>query len=284
MYAMAQLEVFTDTIQGIRVVALGTGLAFVIAAAIPALFLKERVQQTDHQPKLSFWFSFRSACTNRSFLLLIAINVLVIVSSQMVTHLGLYLKIFYVFEGDTKGGAIIAGIASTAYQISAVATIPIVTWLAHRIGKKRAVVACLGCMLLGTVVKWIAYAPGMSHLIPLAAILVAPGNSAILTTVFSMVGDVIDHDEKQTGRRREGMYVAVYSWVTKLGFSVAALVSGAILVLSGFRQELGGAQPPETFLIMRILFVTVPLISISLAVLVLRRGSIKEPLPASPAH
>jgi GPH family glycoside/pentoside/hexuronide:cation symporter len=52
-----------------------------------------------------------------------------------------------------------------------------------------------------------------------------------------MTADVCDLDELETGKRREGVLGAVYWWMVKLGFGVAALLGGAILALVGFDAE-----------------------------------------------
>lgn len=265
MYAAAQLDFFANTVQGIRVVGVLTAIAFCALALLPALLLRERDIPPPNRIKVPFWPSFKSAMRNRDFLLIIAICLLVVTSSQMVTHLGLYLKIFYVFDGDTKMGATVAGIAFTAYQVSAILTVPVLSSLSKRIGKRRALFVCFAIMLTGTVVKWFAYAPGAAFLIPVAAALIAPGNSAVLTVLFSMVGDVVDADAHAGGERRDGMFVSVFGWITKMGSSTAGMVSGGILVIAGFQQSLGAAQDPETFQWMRALFVAVPFVGVSVA-------------------
>lgn len=266
MYALAQLTFFENTVQGIRVIAIATGVMYGVFALLPAFLLKERpVSMAAETEKLPFWPSLRSTMSNRPFQRLVLINVLVIVSSQMVTHLGLYLKIFYVFAGDTKAGATVAGIAFTVYQISAIVAVPVMLALSRRFGKSPVLIGALMVMIGGTIIKWFAYHPGLAYLIPVAAFFIAPGNSAMRTILFAIVGEVIDQDEKEHGTRRDGMFVSVFSWVTKFGYSAAGIFSGAVLVLTGFEQALGGAQNPATFLWMRILFVVVPLVSIGCA-------------------
>ena len=53
-----------------------------------------------------------------------------------------------------------------------------------------------------------------------------------------MIADVCDLDELKTGRRREGMYWAVFNWIQKTAISVALLFSGVILNVVGFDAEL----------------------------------------------
>ncbi len=49
-----------------------------------------------------------------------------------------------------------------------------------------------------------------------------------------MTSDVIDLDELNTGKRREGVFGAIYWWMVKFGFAIAGLLTGAIMTLVGF--------------------------------------------------
>jgi Na+/melibiose symporter-like transporter len=53
----------------------------------------------------------------------------------------------------------------------------------------------------------------------------------------SMVGDICDEDELQTGTRNEGSYYSVYWWFIKMGSAFASFVMGALLVLTGFDER-----------------------------------------------
>ena len=52
----------------------------------------------------------------------------------------------------------------------------------------------------------------------------------------SMVGDVCDEDELNTGTRSEGTYYSVYWWFIKMGTAFASFVTGALLVFTCFDE------------------------------------------------
>ena len=85
-----------------------------------------------------------------------------------------------------------------------------------------------------------------------------------------MIADVCDWDEWKNGLRREGAFGAAYGWFTKLGSSAAILVSGSVLVLTGFNADLGAGQAPETIVGMRILVAIIPAATFVGAYLLLR--------------
>ncbi|MBD3254100.1 MAG: MFS transporter [Candidatus Lokiarchaeota archaeon] len=60
-----------------------------------------------------------------------------------------------------------------------------------------------------------------------------------------MNGDVIDKDENDTGQRREGMYAAINSLITKYAISLAQAVFLFIIVLFGYNELLAPGEQSE---------------------------------------
>jgi GPH family glycoside/pentoside/hexuronide:cation symporter len=85
-----------------------------------------------------------------------------------------------------------------------------------------------------------------------------------------MQTDVIDADELETGRRREGSFSAIMGWVQKLGFALSVLLAGLILDFSGFDVALAGEQTEATLLKMRVLFVFFPIAMAGAMILLIR--------------
>jgi GPH family glycoside/pentoside/hexuronide:cation symporter len=48
---------------------------------------------------------------------------------------------------------------------------------------------------------------------------IAVGMGALFTLMGSMIADVCDLDELETGERREGMFGSIYWWMVKLGMA-----------------------------------------------------------------
>ena len=56
--------------------------------------------------------------------------------------------------------------------------------------------------------------------------------------MMSMTADVIDIDELNTGKRREGLLGAIYWWMVKVGYGIAGALSGVMIAFVGFNSEL----------------------------------------------
>ena len=81
--------------------------------------------------------------------------------------------------------------------------------------------------------------------------------------------DVIDYDELQTGKRREGAFTACGSWIMKVGMAIGAGASGVILSFTGFDATLAGNQSGHTIFMIRFLLAAVPIAGIILALVMI---------------
>ena len=91
--------------------------------------------------------------------------------------------------------------------------------------------------------------------------------------MMSMTADVCDLDELQTGKRREGVLGAVYWWMVKLGFGIAALLGGTILSLVGF----DASDVTESAVTgMRLFYTFLPIAGVIGAILIMKNYDITE--------
>lgn len=281
-YAFAQSAVFQNSIEGFRVFAIGFGLVMLVAGLLPALLVAEGHGPERVAPaKVPLWASAKATLQCRPFLFIGATIFLVIVSSHTMGQLGLYLKLFYVYAGDTKAGAVLGGWVGTVYQAAYLAFVPLIVRLSVRFGKRNALFICLSCQILGDLSKFISYDPRWPYLVLVTAVMVAPGAAGMATLLPSMISDLCDWDELRTGTRREGMFGAITNWLQKVGFSIAGVLSGTALVWSGFDLKLGGNQAPTTFLWMLFWLCAAPAGCTFLAMLLLRRHTLTEADAAS---
>eukprot|EP00918_Siedleckia_nematoides_P043834 GHVU01095780.1.p1 GENE.GHVU01095780.1~~GHVU01095780.1.p1 ORF type:complete len:115 (+),score=9.84 GHVU01095780.1:33-347(+) len=90
-----------------------------------------------------------------------------------------------------------------------------------------------------------------------------------------MTSDVIDIDELNTNKRREGIFGAIYWWMVKFGLAIAGLLSGLILTLVHF--ESGAAiQTEESMFGLRIFFSGLPILGTLAAMYVMKDYDISE--------
>jgi GPH family glycoside/pentoside/hexuronide:cation symporter len=105
---------------------------------------------------------------------------------------------------------------------------------------------------------------------------IAVGMGALFTLMGSMVADVCDIDELETGHRREGMFGSIFWWVVKLGMALAFGLSGFLLNATGFDVEMGGAQTSDTFILMRLYDTLIPAAAALIAIFAVASFRITE--------
>ncbi|BAZ43638.1 sugar (glycoside-pentoside-hexuronide) transporter [Chondrocystis sp. NIES-4102] len=104
--------------------------------------------------------------------------------------------------------------------------------------------------------------PGQITLLYIAAIMAGVGVSVAYLIPWSMIPDVVDSDELETGERREGIFYSFMVLLQKFGLAIALLVVGQALEFSGFIQEIPGKpipiQPDSALLAIRIAIAPLP--------------------------
>ena len=259
---------FDDMTDGAAGLAIVIGLVTICVGIIPAIFLRERYQAIAaetgtgavasesalsilHRNMRQFFKGFLITLRSRPFLKLCAATFLVFNGFIMVAAFQFYVIIYYVMGGDTVEGARYAGYAGTLQSLSTFVVIVLVTWLGTHVGKRRAFFFAIGVSTLGFVLKWFCYNPDYPWLVLLPAPLIAFGLGGLFTLIPSMIADVVDADELETGERREGMYGSIFWWVVKLGMAAAIAVGGFLLQATGFDVALGAEQSERAITMMR---------------------------------
>lgn len=222
----------------------------------------------------------------------------------------LWVVFFYLFKNapDTglaySAGGKMLGIYGTFSAICTVIVIPQIVKLSKKLGKRNAFYITIPLSIVGYAMKWLAYnqvhpadsklwemlgGSGFINFIQVCAflakehfllLLCAPfivfGLGSLFTILLSMLGDICDLDELETGERREGMFSAVYWWMVKLGLAIAGLLGGAMLTWTGFSQDLGIGQAPTTLFWMRIFDVCIPIVTSVIALFIIRKFDLTE--------
>jgi glycoside/pentoside/hexuronide:cation symporter, GPH family len=270
LFALTQAKIFHSSLHGVRIVGIGMGLLVLIIGMIPVLTVREGYRKISVTKKrMPFFRGLRETFVSKPFLLLCVIATGNKLSGQLVQSLGLYLIIYYVYHGDTKAGAVLAGIWGSIYQGTTVASIPVITWISTRFGKLTALRICLWTLILGSLSKWFTFQPGLPYLTLVTAVLLGPGQTAFSVILRGMIGDVCDEDELRTGLRREGMYGSMHRWIEKAMGSLAIVITGIVLAVAHFHRD-APEQPSSTLLILRVAYIAVPIVAVIAALIAVK--------------
>jgi glycoside/pentoside/hexuronide:cation symporter, GPH family len=270
---------FSDSVQGARTLAIIIGVFVAVVGIMPAIFTKERFVGKDKEIKIKnklveglkknialFFKGLVITLKRVEFLKLCAGTFFLFNGIMLVGAFSSYITIFYVCGGDKSMGAYYMGLFGTVTTISTLAAIAGVTWISSRIGKRKTFIIATSIMLFGSLLKWFCYDPMVPWKVIIPAPFIAVGMGALFTLMGSMIADVCDLDELETGERREGMFGSIYWWMVKLGMAIAFGLSGFLLNGTGFVVDFGGAQTSSTFFWMRVVDVGIPAIGALIAI------------------
>ncbi|MCP4995510.1 MAG: MFS transporter [Gammaproteobacteria bacterium] len=280
-----QLSYFDDVLEGASILAILLGVFAIVIGVLPAIFLIERfshpelteeelAEKAQKKPFMEvvgknmkeFGKGFAATLKVKPFLLLCVATFLVFNGFMLISQFQLFVVIYYITGGDTVSGAEINAAAGSVGAVATFAVIVLVTWLSTKTGKRKAFFWAIGVSIFGYALKWFCYDPSNPWLVLLPAPLIAFGMGSLFTIMGSMVADVCDYDELQTGERREGMFGSIFWWVVKLGMALALALSGILLNITGFDVELGANQTESTILLMRLFDVMIPIVTSAIAI------------------
>ena len=105
--------------------------------------------------------------------------------------------------------------------------------VSERIGKKN--IYYLGAaFFVAALISMFFIQPGQTALIFVLGAVAGIGISVAYLVPWSMIPDVVEMDELETGQRREGVFYGFFVFVQKLGLAVGLAISSWVLQLAGY--------------------------------------------------
>jgi GPH family glycoside/pentoside/hexuronide:cation symporter len=283
-HAIAINTGFTDIVHGARALAIIVGTFIVVGGILPAIFNKEHFANLPRPEKLKgygniikdLWRNCVTSFKCLPFVKLCGVTFLIFNGFMLASSFTLYVIVYYVYGGDWAKGGTLLGWFGTFSSVCTFCAIALTTRISSKIGKRKAFLITMSIAIIGYALEWIGYNPRLPYLLLIAAPFLAFHLGALFTMVPSMVADVCDLDELQTGTRREGMFSGIYWWIQKLGMAGASVLSGVLLVKTGFNVALGANQTVPTLLYMRLFNIGIPIATSLIAILIIMTFDISE--------
>lgn len=269
-----------------RSLAIWIGIICMLFAMVPAIFIKSKSTLNEKYSPLTpsnignslkeILQGFKEAFQSVPFRKLCIATFLIFNAFNTIAAFSFFIIVYHLFAGDASA----AGVWPTLFgSIGALVTtflvIPIVAKMSKIMGKKPAFVLSQGISIIGYILLFFLFVPGKPYLFIIALPFFSFGIGSLFTLMMSMTADVIDLDELQTGKRREGIFGAIYWWMVKFGFAIAGLLSGAIMSLVGFDSTLA-VQPDGAILGLRLFYSGLPIIGTLAAILVMWNYDVSE--------
>lgn len=189
-----------------------------------------------NQPRTHFWANMKVALRNKTFLCLVLIIFTLAMGFNFVALFNYYISIYYLYGGDQYAAGALLGINGSVWAITGLIAVFPLNWICPRIGKRMTLLLAIGLMCAAQLSKIICYNPEQPYLVVIPTILLSMGMLMFFTLGASMVGDICDEDELNTGTRSEGSYYSVYWWFIKMGTAFASFVTGVLLMATQFNE------------------------------------------------
>lgn len=224
-------------------------------------------QQSRVSIKETLWQTLRC----QPFRMQVMMNLAYSMGLSMVSTLGLTDTLYYVCRGNLSVGNRWNFKMGVSGMVLGFIGIPVFAFISRRLGKRRGMMCVFVSAIAIFVATWWLYTPKIVWLQIFASGLIAFTGAGFWMLWGSMTADVVDYDELQGGRRREGAFAASNSWIIKLGMATGAGISFFILDWVGFEAKLGGSQTEHTLFMVRFLLAAIPIAGLCLALIALAR-------------
>ncbi|MEH2375886.1 MFS transporter [Nostoc sp.] len=221
--------------------------------------------QSEEPASLPFLEQLKIVFSNRPFLFVIGIYLFSWLGVQITASIIPYFVVYCMGLKESDVPTLLIAVQGTALLM-------LFVWgaLSKKIGKK--LVYFLGMSL------WIIAAAGLFFLQPgqivlmyLMAVMAGVGVSTAYLIPWSMIPDVIELDELQTGQRREGIFYGFMVLLQKFGLAFGLFLVGNALQVSGFKASVAGSplptQPDLALLAIRIAVGPIPTVCLILGLI-----------------
>ena len=231
-----------------RELAIWVAIPCAFCAIVPALFIKSESTVDKDYETLSLSnvggslkkiiTSFKEAFKIKEFKKLCGATFFIYNAFMAVSSITFFVIVYKLFNGDAGAAGIWVALFGALGAIGTTfIVIPVVTKLSKSFGKKKAFMISQSISILGYILLYFLFIPGKPWMYIIALPFFSFGIGSLFTIMMSMTADVIDIDELNSGKRREGIFGAIYWWMVKVGFAIAGALSGVIIWLVGFNPD-----------------------------------------------
>ena len=271
----------------VRELAIWVAIPCAICAIVPAIFIKSNsTLNEDYEPLnsanignsiIKIFESFVAAFKIKEFRKLCGATFLIFNAFNTVAALTFFVIVYKLFNGDAGASGIWVSMFGCLGAIGTTfIVIPAVAWMSKKIGKKKAFMLSQTISLIGYIMLYFLFIPGKPWMYIIALPFFSFGIGSLFTLMMSMTADVIDIDEINTGKRREGIFGAIYWWMVKVGYGIAGALSGVIITIVGFNSDLPTTDQQAAVDGLHAFFCFFPMIGTLFAMLIMYNYNITE--------
>jgi GPH family glycoside/pentoside/hexuronide:cation symporter len=270
-----------------RNLAYWVGIPCALCAIIPAIFIKSESSLSKDYPPLSLssigssvkqiFQGFTEAFKLKPFRKLCIATFLIFNAFNTVAALTFFVIVYKLFNGDADATGIwVALFGSVGALGTTFIVIPVITKMSKWWGKRKAFIVAQSISIVGYTMLFFLFIPGKPWMYMIGLPFFSFGIGSLFTIMMSMTADVIDLDELKSGKRREGLFGAIYWWMVKVGFAIAGGLSGLIITIVGFNPDLTTLDQQSAVDGLHAFFCFFPMLGTIFAIFVMRDYDVTE--------
>ena len=227
-----------------------------------AMAFESRRIQVSVEETIPLIQQFKVALSNRPFLFVIGIYLFSWLAVQITASIIPYFVVNRMGLKQADVPTVLIGVQGTAMLM-------LFVWsrLSKTLGKKAVYFMGMGLWVIAQAGLYFLE-PGQVGLMYVLAVMAGVGVSTAYLVPWSMIPDVIELDELQTGQRREGVFYGFMVLLQKFGLALGLFLVGLSLQAAGFKEAVAGmplpSQPPSAVDAIRLAVGPVPTISLIL--------------------
>lgn len=233
-----------------------------VTTLIPGLFLKNKPAIEAEPTKLPPVKAVLSTLKNKPFLKYLLISMIMSTAFTMVTTMLSYYLIYHLGMADSLFIVMFLMLGTLAVFLVPCANV------SSKLGKAKTYALGITIASAGLVVAF--FLSGQSIAIYILAAIVGMGFSSQWVCPHSMMPDVIEYDELETGERREGIYYGMNATAGKITGALGSAICGWGMELTGY-VEGGAVQTSEALMSIRVMFALIPAVLLFICVPLLLR-------------
>lgn len=212
--------------------------------------------------EIPFFSQLKIAFSNRPYMYVIGIYICSWLAFQNTATIVPFFVTYWMRKPEYVGLTILA--------VQGTALIMLFVWakISEKIGKKAVYVTGMTVWIFAQIGLYFLQ-PDQLPLMFILAMLAGVGVSTAYMIPWSMIADVIELDELNTGQRREGIFYGFMVLLQKVGLAIAILLVGFALDYAGFIKPVGNEfmeQPEAVLLTLRIMIAPLPTLFLILGI------------------
>lgn len=273
--ALAPLEIvkaFPDVRTGYIVMGLVFGAFFALPFIATVLAVKERPEfQRPPQPfhwKLAFIEPFK----NRTFVYTLAMYLFAFVAIDTVSTIVTYFVKYYLQRSSE------VSFVNGTLLVAQVISLPFYVAFSKRTSKVKGYMLGLSIWATAMIFSFLLSPTAADFWVYVFAAIVGLGTGGIVVMIYAIFPDIPDVDELKSGERREAVYSALVTFIRKFSSALAIFAVSNVIGWAGYvppaQETLNGVtklieqpQSDSFLLVLRLIFMLLPIVLLALALL-----------------